>query len=153
MLAGSHRNAWPDETGTGGRTNRNTHFSPLCTGFKLFTMKSFYFQRVEKALRTGIIVIFVTVPQDVFRGARTSACWGGLCEGPRSDVHILSIVLAFRARQPIHFSRRSEWRDGDWLKKFNGELPVLIWPVCLIFSFSGKKWSQQICWVFSRELI
>ena len=24
MLAGSHRNAWPDETGTGGRTNRNT---------------------------------------------------------------------------------------------------------------------------------
>ena len=25
MLAGSHRNAWPDETGTGGRTNRNTH--------------------------------------------------------------------------------------------------------------------------------
>lgn len=29
MLAGSHRNAWPDETGTGGRTNRNTHFSPV----------------------------------------------------------------------------------------------------------------------------
>ena len=27
MLAGSHRNAWPDETGTGGRTNRNTHIS------------------------------------------------------------------------------------------------------------------------------
>ncbi|SEI13190.1 hypothetical protein SAMN05660691_04062, partial [Rheinheimera pacifica] len=26
MLAGSHRNAWPDETGTGGRTNRNTQF-------------------------------------------------------------------------------------------------------------------------------
>ena len=49
-------------------------FSPLCTGFKLFTMKSFYFQRVEKALRTGIIVIFVTVQQDAFRGARTSAC-------------------------------------------------------------------------------
>ncbi len=24
MLAGSHRNAWPDDTGTGGRTNRNT---------------------------------------------------------------------------------------------------------------------------------
>ena len=24
MLAGSHRNAWPDETGTGGRTNGNT---------------------------------------------------------------------------------------------------------------------------------
>ena len=29
MLAGSHRNAWPDETGTGGRTNRNTQgFTP-----------------------------------------------------------------------------------------------------------------------------
>ena len=28
MLAGSHRNAWPDETGTGGRTNRNTQFPP-----------------------------------------------------------------------------------------------------------------------------
>ncbi len=28
MLAGSHRNAWPDETGTGGRTNRNTHQQP-----------------------------------------------------------------------------------------------------------------------------
>ena len=27
MLAGSHRNAWPDETGTGGRTNRNTQLS------------------------------------------------------------------------------------------------------------------------------
>lgn len=27
MLAGSHRNAWPDETGTGGRTNRNTHIA------------------------------------------------------------------------------------------------------------------------------
>lgn len=27
MLAGSHRNAWPDETGTGGRTNRNTQRS------------------------------------------------------------------------------------------------------------------------------
>ena len=27
MLAGSHRNAWPDETGTGGRTNRNTHLA------------------------------------------------------------------------------------------------------------------------------
>ena len=26
MLAGSHRNAWPDETGTGGRTNRNTQW-------------------------------------------------------------------------------------------------------------------------------
>lgn len=41
MLAGSHRNAWPDETGTGGRTNRNTqlqteleltqHFQKLIT--------------------------------------------------------------------------------------------------------------------------
>lgn len=29
MLAGSHRNAWPDETGTGGRTNRNTHRTSL----------------------------------------------------------------------------------------------------------------------------
>ena len=29
MLAGSHRNAWPDETGTGGRTNRNTQEGPL----------------------------------------------------------------------------------------------------------------------------
>lgn len=27
MLAGSHRNAWPDETGTGGRTNRNTQLA------------------------------------------------------------------------------------------------------------------------------
>ena len=27
MLAGSHRNAWPDETGTGGRTNRNTQIT------------------------------------------------------------------------------------------------------------------------------
>ena len=30
MLAGSHRNAWPDETGTGGRTNRNTHKLRSC---------------------------------------------------------------------------------------------------------------------------
>ena len=30
MLAGSHRNAWPDETGTGGRTNRNTQLIHLC---------------------------------------------------------------------------------------------------------------------------
>ena len=30
MLAGSHRNAWPDETGTGGRTNRNTQ-KPVTT--------------------------------------------------------------------------------------------------------------------------
>lgn len=29
MLAGSHRNAWPDETGTGGRTNRNTQLLAL----------------------------------------------------------------------------------------------------------------------------
>ena len=29
MLAGSHRNAWPDETGTGGRTNRNTQHYPI----------------------------------------------------------------------------------------------------------------------------
>ena len=26
MLAGSHRNAWQDETGIGGRTNRNTQY-------------------------------------------------------------------------------------------------------------------------------
>ena len=33
MLAGSHRNAWPDETGTGGRTNRNTHHQgKMCCG-------------------------------------------------------------------------------------------------------------------------
>ncbi len=31
MLAGSHRNAWPDETGTGGRTNRNTHQETIVT--------------------------------------------------------------------------------------------------------------------------
>ena len=31
MLAGSHRNAWPDETGTGGRTNRNTQLSSEIT--------------------------------------------------------------------------------------------------------------------------
>lgn len=29
MLAGSHRNAWPDETGTGGRTNRNTQLRTI----------------------------------------------------------------------------------------------------------------------------
>lgn len=32
MLAGSHRNAWPDETGTGGRTNRNTQSPNLAKG-------------------------------------------------------------------------------------------------------------------------
>ncbi len=31
-------------------------FSHLCTGFKLFTMDSFYLQRVEKAFRIGVIV-------------------------------------------------------------------------------------------------
>lgn len=37
MLAGSHRNAWPDETGTGGRTNRNTQMYacfPRCYKFE-----------------------------------------------------------------------------------------------------------------------
>ena len=35
MLAGSHRNAWPDETGTGGRTNRNTQGSPILDGMDM----------------------------------------------------------------------------------------------------------------------
>ena len=56
-------------------------FSHLCTGFKLFTMESFYFQRVEKALRTGIIVTFVTVQQDVFRGRARLLAEGNRCDG------------------------------------------------------------------------
>ena len=44
MLAGSHRNAWPDETGTGGRTNRNTHQLLLAdagyVNFKYFSQLS-----------------------------------------------------------------------------------------------------------------
>lgn len=46
MLAGSHRNAWPDETGTGGRTNQNTQQSwigvegkPAAEGGMLFSPK------------------------------------------------------------------------------------------------------------------
>lgn len=39
MLAGSHRNAWPDETGTGGRTNRNTHRTGLIKNVDQFSMQ------------------------------------------------------------------------------------------------------------------
>ena len=35
MLAGSHRNAWPDETGTGGRTNRNTQVVLITPGAEM----------------------------------------------------------------------------------------------------------------------
>lgn len=43
MLAGSHRNAWPDETGTGGRTNRNTHLkgfsiNPTCSEVDIYML-------------------------------------------------------------------------------------------------------------------
>ena len=40
MLAGSHRNAWPDETGTGGRTNRNTQHRRLWYGASLAERKN-----------------------------------------------------------------------------------------------------------------
>lgn len=50
MLAGSHRNAWPDETGTGGRTNRNTQQSVF---FNSRTSKELG-QRTEIRVRTLI---------------------------------------------------------------------------------------------------
>lgn len=40
MLAGSHRNAWPDETGTGGRTNRNTQVSAPWKNVILFILNA-----------------------------------------------------------------------------------------------------------------
>lgn len=66
MLAGSHRNAWPDETGTGGRTNRNTQLfwfsditATLSTSFcqeiypsQLFTDKEKQLNEASKKLAT-----------------------------------------------------------------------------------------------------
>lgn len=51
MLAGSHRNAWPDETGTGGRTNRNTQ----CAHLLLIVMVLAGFRAPVRALRAPIL--------------------------------------------------------------------------------------------------
>lgn len=49
MLAGSHRNAWPDETGTGGRTNRNTQLG-VWAMFSLLTQRQRFWLESQAGL-------------------------------------------------------------------------------------------------------
>ena len=65
MLAGSHRNAWPDETGTGGRTNRNTQhlrvFFILPVLIILLWLLSLHSNDIYFSLRTSNIAIVISL--------------------------------------------------------------------------------------------
>ncbi len=57
MLAGSHRNAWPDETGTGGRTNRNTQYLTTSTEMGHFRARNGRVQKRISPFKYGILFL------------------------------------------------------------------------------------------------
>lgn len=89
MLAGSHRNAWPDETGTGGRTNRNTQVARSVPNLR----KNRFNIRLNSTERAIIGVAAairgITIPQFIRETIRRLIEELNACDSPDDCVRLL----------------------------------------------------------------
>ena len=76
MLAGSHRNAWPDETGTGGRTNRNTQ-SMSADNIPVGQAANIYLPVYTSDNNVNYTVFFINAFSQIIENSETYSIWGG----------------------------------------------------------------------------